>query len=586
MAARKNLGAMVVKLEADSKQMRKELRLVEGRVAKSSKRMISSFGKVSESTRFLRGALGKIGLGIGAIVGAAIAGGVALKRMVEPALDLADSLDKTSEKLGVTTDFLQKTRFAAEQTGIKISTLEMAMQRFTRRSAEAARGTGEAKDAIAELGLTLKDANGNLRSTESLFRDAMAALALVDSPAERLRLAFKLFDSEGAVLVNLASGFDRLAASAQGAGQVLDKETIAQAVKAKDELTLLGTRIKLQLIPALVDLAEPLTGLTKLFARFTQWVANSWATMRDFLNMDPKNLLETRDRLKEIVEELRDLEVAAARGARGIAKVGLRNIESRIAKLKAERVSLEKQLAEQLKLTKPREFSTADIELGSVALSVDSEAADGAVEALGRIEDATVDVQDANKTMHEQMTQNLERWRQQASDEFANFVVAGEGSFKRLAQSFQRDLISQIVNNALTSGLSSLFGGLQAPTVGVPAVSPILYAAHGGPVPKGHPVVVGEKGPEIIVPRVPAMVIPNSRIGKGSGSAIAGGDVTVTVNNFTDAQASVSERQTGGGDRVIEVFVKKVTEQNVASGGHDRAFQTRFGLRPVGRPGA
>jgi hypothetical protein len=42
----------------------------------------------------------------------------------------------------------------------------MALQRFTRRTAEAAQGTGEAKDALAQLGIALRDQDGHLRQSE------------------------------------------------------------------------------------------------------------------------------------------------------------------------------------------------------------------------------------------------------------------------------------------------------------------------------------------------------------------------------------------------------------------------------------
>jgi hypothetical protein len=51
----------------------------------------------------------------------------------------------------------------------------MALQRFTRRAAEAAHGTGEAKDALAQMGIALRDQSGNLRRSEDLLgTDAFA----------------------------------------------------------------------------------------------------------------------------------------------------------------------------------------------------------------------------------------------------------------------------------------------------------------------------------------------------------------------------------------------------------------------------
>ena len=51
---------------------------------------------------------------------------------------------------------LQELRFAAKASGIEQQTLDMALQRFTRRAAEAAQGTGEAKDALAQMGMRLR----------------------------------------------------------------------------------------------------------------------------------------------------------------------------------------------------------------------------------------------------------------------------------------------------------------------------------------------------------------------------------------------------------------------------------------------
>jgi hypothetical protein len=55
---------------------------------------------------------------------------------------------------------LQELRFAAKASGVEQQTLDMALQRFTRRAAEAAQGTGEAKDALAQMGIALRDQSG------------------------------------------------------------------------------------------------------------------------------------------------------------------------------------------------------------------------------------------------------------------------------------------------------------------------------------------------------------------------------------------------------------------------------------------
>jgi hypothetical protein len=49
----------------------------------------------------------------------------------------------------------------------------------------------------SRMGIALRDQSGSLRRSEDLLGDIADALARIEDPAERVRLAFKLFDSEG-----------------------------------------------------------------------------------------------------------------------------------------------------------------------------------------------------------------------------------------------------------------------------------------------------------------------------------------------------------------------------------------------------
>ena len=97
----------------------------------------------------------------GALIGAATVGG--LGALIDRSISAADAIGKTADKIGVGVEALQELRFAAKASGVEQQTLDMALQRFTRRAAEAAQGTGEAKDALAQMGIALRDQSGNLR---------------------------------------------------------------------------------------------------------------------------------------------------------------------------------------------------------------------------------------------------------------------------------------------------------------------------------------------------------------------------------------------------------------------------------------
>ena len=204
-----------------------------------------------------------------ALTGAAGLAGFAY--LIKSSLNATDTLSKTANKIGTTTEALGGLRYAAEITGVATNTMDMALQRFTRRTAEAAKGMGEAKGAIKELGLNAQELN------KMPLDQRMIALAdafgKVNSESDQLRLAFKLFDSEGAALVNtLALGSDGLK-DLLGEAKLLGltmSTTAAQGVeKANDSITKLlslGKGLKDQFSAALAPAIDSAaTMLTKFF---------------------------------------------------------------------------------------------------------------------------------------------------------------------------------------------------------------------------------------------------------------------------------------------------------------------------------
>lgn len=150
-----------------------------------------------------------------------------------------DKLAKTATKLGVSVAALQKLQYQAQLTGVSTETLNMALQRMVRRVAEAAKGTGEAKDALKELGI---DAGAlNRLSPDKQFQRIAQAMKYIGNQGDRVRLAMKLFDSEGVALVNtLASNLDKTGKSFDKLGISISASQ-AKAVEAfNDAQTKLG----------------------------------------------------------------------------------------------------------------------------------------------------------------------------------------------------------------------------------------------------------------------------------------------------------------------------------------------------------
>jgi hypothetical protein len=197
-----------------------------------------------------------------------VAGVAGFGYLVKSSLNSADALAKTASKIGTTTEALSKLRYAASLTGVEANTLDMAMQRFTRRTAEAAQGTGEAKSAIAELGLDARKLQ-QLPLDQQMMK-LSAAFGNVENDADKLRIAFKLFDSEGAALVNTLAlgekGLEEMFGRAKSLGIVMSSEAAAGAEKANDALSDLLFIVKglkdqfaVALAPAITMATETLT---------------------------------------------------------------------------------------------------------------------------------------------------------------------------------------------------------------------------------------------------------------------------------------------------------------------------------------
>ena len=184
--------------------------------------------------------------------------------LVKMRMTAVDNLAKTADKLGATTEALAGLQHAAEISGVSTETMNMALQRMTRRVAEAAMGTGEAKGALEELNLNA-DALAKLPLDQqmNIVADAMQG---VEKQSDRVRLAMKLFDSEGVALVNtLAGGSDGLKEMAEEASKLgiaisrVDAAMIEQAnddvLRAKSVFQGFGNQIATELSPLISELA-------------------------------------------------------------------------------------------------------------------------------------------------------------------------------------------------------------------------------------------------------------------------------------------------------------------------------------------
>ena len=212
--------------------------------------VISALDKTQQAFKAVRSNLSKVtsasvqmAKGVATATAAATAAigamGYALSKQVQKVDDLA----KTANKLGTTVETLQQLQYAADISGVSAETLNMAMQRLTRRVSEASMGFGEAKGALKELGINAAKLNKlPLDKKMEVLADAFDGVA---TDGDRVRLAMKLFDSEGVALVNTlnlgSDGLREMAAEAKSLGLSISEVDAKRFEKMQDDITRMKT---------------------------------------------------------------------------------------------------------------------------------------------------------------------------------------------------------------------------------------------------------------------------------------------------------------------------------------------------------
>lgn len=126
-----------------------------------------------------------------------------------------------------------------------------------------------------------------------------------------------------------------------------------------------------------------------------------------------------------------------------------------------------------------------------------------------------------------------------------NFVRTGKLNFKDFAKSVIQDLIAIQLKAQAMKLFANLFGFSTTPagSTTVPVVDAVPRA-NGGPVSGNEAYLVGERGPELFVPRMSGSIIPNK--------AMSMGGTTQVTNNYINAidAKSFEERLMGSSNAI------------------------------------
>ena len=241
-----NLARLTVSIVGNTVSLNKSLNKAESRTKKFQR-------NASKSLSVLKGGLIALGVGIAAFS----------VKAIQDYASVGDEIDKMSKRTGFSAEAISKLRFASEQSGASIETVEKGVKRMASVLLDAEDGLAETTRALDHLNLNVTDFTG-LNPEQQFFKFA-DALAKVEDDSKRAALAQDIFGRAGTELLPLfregEEGLAALTAQAEKLGIVYSQEAAEDAAAFKDAQNALSKALQGFLSKGIAPLLPKLTEL-------------------------------------------------------------------------------------------------------------------------------------------------------------------------------------------------------------------------------------------------------------------------------------------------------------------------------------
>ena len=434
----------------------------------------------------------------------------------EQVLGLANALDPLNADIDLAIEKL-KGLSRARKEEIKI------IEQFRGKQAALEEITKDLTKVVGEDGV---EAFRKLRESAKLFTDKFVDFALkLSANAAKLVNNAKEFINPG--------GFDF--AQAQAGLESIDDPTIKDLNKKLDELTK-----KLENLPQ-VNLGEALLG--SFFIRTpsaSKKVSDQGAVKDDIKDVKNEIKLTAAKKAGAIIEkeagaELRNQEFRTKEQIKQEQRLNQIRTEGRfvISKGLAEEIlALEKINKDKIGIFKKEKDiaqKTIDQLAGRKDLSIEDQARLERAQATVTSIDAQVTANEKNFEALKKNTlesRKLQNAANETVDAFEKLNITIQNDIKQgiagliKGTSTLGDLLNNVADRFLDIALNqALFGNAGGKTV-TGGLFSLFGFANGGRPPVGRPSIVGEKGPELFVPRSSGTIVPNNKLGGGGSTSV------------------------------------------------------------------
>lgn len=145
----------------------------------------------------------------------------------------ADDLNTLSKQTGLSTDSLQKMKYASDLVDVSVEDITGAVTKMKKNMAGS-------PDAFEALGVSVTNADGSMRDAESVFTDTLKALSEIDNETERDQKAYELFgksaDQLAGIIDDGGEALKTYGDQAEQLGLIMSGETLNSLNEVNDKV--------------------------------------------------------------------------------------------------------------------------------------------------------------------------------------------------------------------------------------------------------------------------------------------------------------------------------------------------------------
>ena len=195
------------------------------------------------------------------------------------AVKASDDLNTLAKQSGLTTEEIQKFRYAADLVDVSADDIIGAQTKLVKSMSSTSTATQE---AFAKIGVSTTNLDGSLRSSSEVFYEVLEGLAAIPNETERDALAMDIFGKSANQLAGIiddgGAALKELGDQASELGVILDQETLDSLNAVNDQLDTLKANAQGQIaqagakaMEALMPLFEEVIGY---LSSALEWIGN------------------------------------------------------------------------------------------------------------------------------------------------------------------------------------------------------------------------------------------------------------------------------------------------------------------------